>query len=126
LPILYSNTRRFDFLIAFNRLGLLGESRTSRGLHFLPSACPPSDGGEEGSVVRRSKCGFGQTQWQLPNGYSEGGKVELIAGAKREITAAVTTFHLLIAKRNATFCSLLDNSGQKWNLAEDDLSAYDP
>ena len=85
LPILYSNTRRFDFLIAFNRLGLLGENRTSRGLHFLPSACPPSDGGEEGSVVRRSKCGFGQTQWQLPNVYSEGANLGLWAVARRRI-----------------------------------------
>jgi hypothetical protein len=30
LPILYSNTRRSDFLIAFNRFGLSGENRTSR------------------------------------------------------------------------------------------------
>jgi hypothetical protein len=38
----------------------------------------------------------------------------------------VTTFHLLIAERTATFCPLLGNSGQRWILAGDGLSAYDP
>jgi hypothetical protein len=39
---------------------------------------------------------------------------------------AITTFHLLIAERTATFCPLSDNSGQRWILARDGLSAYDP
>ena len=37
----FAPTRRFDFFIAFNYLGLSGKYRT----------------------CRRSKCGFGQTQW---------------------------------------------------------------
>jgi hypothetical protein len=37
-----------------------------------------------------------------------------------------TTFQLLRAERTATFCPLSDNNGQKWILAGDGLSAYDP
>jgi len=48
------------------------------------------------------------------------------AAERRRITVTVTTFHLLRAERTATFCPLSDNSGQRWILARDGLSAFDP
>jgi hypothetical protein len=42
------------------------------------------------------------------------------------IGVTIKTFHRLIAERTATFCSLSDNSGQRWILACGGLSAFDP
>jgi hypothetical protein len=68
---------------------------------------------------------------RLPNGFVKVKRwTDLLAGDGERVPepnyATVTTFHVLRAERTATFCPLLDNSGQKWILARDGLSAYAP
>jgi hypothetical protein len=49
-----------------------------------------------------------------------------VSGCRTPNYVTITTFHLLRAERTATFCPLSDHSGQRWILACDGLSAYDP